>query len=473
MRHILVLALLASASSSSAHAKPSSLSSLFKRVSLYLNAPAVRKAPRQAAVAAVRGGIPTEQGEDLDLRLLDRARALREALKGPEASARDEADLRPIYEALAASQYAQALSIVGAPGTRSEASSALEAWAKRPHKPGLPAGVIKLLTGPATRIDDKELVKAGWGRHVRALTPSGAAARAAAAGWSADQDTAKLDETLKGLSDSRLEHKLPPEAEAKAHLLAGYVYAALAQAELKGRAPETAPAAVAAAAGDEEAPIPAEAAVEFIPKAIYSKASKSVVLILCASSAGTGELGTGSVIDAQRRRILTNAHVVIQDSTRKPWGRISVYFKPARLTGDTRRDLVDAVSAKVVAWDSALDLALLEVERLAGGTPAIALGHPGAVSVGDRVAAIGHPEQGGLWTLTTGVISTVLADLGGVKGKNAFQTDTSINRGNSGGPLLDASGRLVGVNTSMSRKAADGLAITSVNFAVKADVARR
>ncbi len=62
--------------------------------------------------------------------------------------------------------------------------------------------------------------------------------------------------------------------------------------------------------------------------------------------------------------------------------------------------------------------------------------------------------------------------MGGVKGKNAFQTDTSINRGNSGGPLLDSNGRIVGVNTSMARKAADGLAITSVNFAIRSDVAR-
>jgi len=194
---------------------------------------------------------------------------------------------------------------------------------------------------------------------------------------------------------------------------------------------------------------------------------------MCSSPSGTGELGTGSVVDAARRRILTNAHVVIQDSTRKPWARVSVYFKPAKMTGDSRRDLVEPVSGKVLAWDSGLDLALVEVDRLPEGTGALSLGHPDSVSVGDRVAAIGHPEQGGLWTLTTGVISTVLADLGGVKGKDAFQTDTSINRGNSGGPLLDASARIVGVNTLMSRKAADGLAITSVNFAVKSDVAKR
>ncbi|OGS37821.1 MAG: hypothetical protein A2506_08295, partial [Elusimicrobia bacterium RIFOXYD12_FULL_66_9] len=213
--------------------------------------------------------------------------------------------------------------------------------------------------------------------------------------------------------------------------------------------------------------------VPFEPRAIYQKASKSVVLILCASSEGSGELGTGSVVDVARRRILTNAHVVIRDSTRQPWDTVHIYFKPSKLTGDPKRDLVNAVDGKVVAWDKALDLALVEVPSLPSGTPAIALDDPRNVSVGDRVAAIGHPEQGGLWTLTTGVVSTVVADMGGVKGKDVFQTDTSINRGNSGGPLLDASGRIIGVNTLMSRKAADGLAITSVNFAVRADVARR
>ncbi len=468
MRHLLSLVILTVFCASPINAE--TLASILKRASSYLAGPSVRKAPRYAAVAAVRGGIPTDQGENLDDRLLDRAGALRAALKRPAPDKSDEAALSSLYSALAASQFVQALSIIGAPETRVEAAAALDAWAKEPRAPALPAPLATLLTGPAARIDDKELVKAGWGGYARLLTPVRALAAAAAPGFTAGEDAAKLDEALKGLSDARLQKKLAPEAEARAHLLAGQVYAALASADLKGRAPA---AAAAALAKDDAAPAAEEMAIAFVPKAVYQKAAKSVVLILCSSPSGTGELGTGSVIDAARRHILTNAHVVIQDSTRRPWPRVSIYFKPAKMTGDTKRDLVEPVSGKVLAWDSALDLALVEVDRLPEGTPALALGHPDAVSVGDRVAAIGHPEQGGLWTLTTGVISTVLADLGGVKGKDAFQTDTSINRGNSGGPLLDASARLVGVNTLMSRKAADGLAITSVNFAVKSDVAKR
>ncbi len=140
----------------SAAAESGSVSSLLKRVSAYLNAPTVRKAPRHAAVAAIRSGIPTDQGENLDELLLDRARALRGALERPDALPQHEAALRPIYEALAASQYVQALSIVGAPEARGEAARALEAWAKQPRTPALPPDVAALLSGPAARIDDRE-----------------------------------------------------------------------------------------------------------------------------------------------------------------------------------------------------------------------------------------------------------------------------------------------------------------------------
>jgi len=91
--------------------------------------------------------------------------------------------------------------------------------------------------------------------------------------------------------------------------------------------------------------------------------------------------------------------------------------------------------------------------------------------VGDRVYAIGHPEQGGLWSLTSGVVSAFWKDYGGVMGKDLFQTDASINRGNSGGPLLNENGHMIGINSMIARKAADGLTITAVNFSIKSNVA--
>ncbi|MGH7254695.1 MAG: trypsin-like peptidase domain-containing protein, partial [Nitrospirales bacterium] len=79
---------------------------------------------------------------------------------------------------------------------------------------------------------------------------------------------------------------------------------------------------------------------------------------------------------------------------------------------------------------------------------------------------------GGLWTLTTGVISAEFENFRNVKGKHVFQTETGLNRGNSGGPLLDMKGEVVAINTAIARLASDGMPITAISFAVKADVAR-
>ncbi|MBI3552471.1 MAG: trypsin-like peptidase domain-containing protein [Elusimicrobia bacterium] len=219
------------------------------------------------------------------------------------------------------------------------------------------------------------------------------------------------------------------------------------------------------------APAFAAAQAELSPRQIYQKDGPAVVLLMCTGPDGTGELGSGSLID-ENGHVLTNAHVALKASTGKPYENIHVYFKPAKLSGDPKTDLINGRSARVIKADRALDLALLELDEKPAGAAVLAIGDADSVSAGDPVVAIGHPEQGGLWTLTTGVVSTVVADLGGVKGKNVFQTDASINRGNSGGPLIDRQGNLIGVNTSMARKAADGLTITSVNFSLKSSVVK-
>jgi serine protease Do len=219
------------------------------------------------------------------------------------------------------------------------------------------------------------------------------------------------------------------------------------------------------------APVQA-AAPQYSPKELYERLGPATVLIIGSSKDGLGELGSGSVIDAQGR-VITNAHVVTRDKDKEPYETIRVYFKPDHVTGDPKRDLRDPLPMRVARFDRALDLALLE--PLTPYTPraTVVLGDSESLEPGEPVVAIGHPEQGGLWTLTSGVVSTVVADLGGVKGKDVFQTDASINRGNSGGPLIDRAGEQIGVNTSMARRAADGLTITSVNFSIKSAVVKK
>jgi serine protease Do len=103
----------------------------------------------------------------------------------------------------------------------------------------------------------------------------------------------------------------------------------------------------------------------------------------------------------------------------------------------------------------------------------VALSDSETTHIGDRVVAIGHPEQGGLWTLTTGTISSEFDNFNGVKGKHVFQTETGLNRGNSGGPLLNQQGQVIGINTAIARVAADGMPITSISFSLKSDVAKQ
>lgn len=214
------------------------------------------------------------------------------------------------------------------------------------------------------------------------------------------------------------------------------------------------------------------AAAELTPQQIYERAAPGVVLIIGHPQHGEGGSGgTGSII-RKDGLVLTNAHVVIDDKTGKPYPRLSLYLKPDRVTGNPKTDLSRRVNASVTAFNRQLDLALLKMEAAPAPLPVLDLSDPDRVKIGERVVAIGHPEQGGLWTLTTGVVSAEFDDYGDIKGKHVFQTETGLNRGNSGGPLLDTQGRIIGVNTAIARLASDGLPIMSISFAVKSSVAR-
>lgn len=201
---------------------------------------------------------------------------------------------------------------------------------------------------------------------------------------------------------------------------------------------------------------------------VYRESASSVVLIFGYNGDGEGSAGTGSII-SDEGLILTNNHVIYDAKARTHYPKVTVYGKPARITGNTRTDLVNGMRARVIARDDTLDLALLKVEQLPEDATVMSFGDSERAEIGASVAAIGHPGGGGLWTLTTGTISSTRSE-----GKRqVFQTDAAINPGNSGGPLLDANARLIGVNTYVKRKNAKGMTLEGLNYSLRSSLAKR
>ena len=207
---------------------------------------------------------------------------------------------------------------------------------------------------------------------------------------------------------------------------------------------------------------------QMTPRQIYQKNSDSVVLIITTNPDGTKSKGTGSVIDESK--VLTNAHVVLEEGGKMPQN-ILIFLKKDNINDESKHKYKKGRSAKVIRFDNDLDLALLEVNGIKS-IPPVGLADSDEVMGGDPVLAIGHPESGGLWSLTSGRIGSVIKNQSGIKGKHVFQTETSLNRGNSGGPLLNGTAEMVGVNTNIARVSNDGLAITGINFAVQANVVK-
>lgn len=163
--------------------------------------------------------------------------------------------------------------------------------------------------------------------------------------------------------------------------------------------------------------------------------------------------GSGSVIDKEGH-ILTNYHVI--EGAQK----VTV-----RLAGDK------SYPAKVVGRDPDTDLAVIKIEPPANLT-VIPLGDSEKLVVGQKVLAIGNPF--GLdKTLTTGIISGLQRPIRARNGRPidaAIQTDASINSGNSGGPLLDKFGRMIGINSQILSPSGGSV---GVGFAVPVNTAKR
>ncbi len=193
---------------------------------------------------------------------------------------------------------------------------------------------------------------------------------------------------------------------------------------------------------------------DFNPKKIYQKSSKAVVLIAAFERGGdSASTGTGSII-REDGSILTNAHVVINSANGKPFNKIRVFLKPDHVTGNLKKDTSRKFKANLIKYSESLDLAILQIDDppFTADLPYLKLSKLNKISIGDPVLAIGHPEKGGLWTLTTGTISSLIENFENIPGKDVFQTETSFNRGNSGGPLLDRNGDIVGINSMIARK---------------------
>jgi S1-C subfamily serine protease len=108
--------------------------------------------------------------------------------------------------------------------------------------------------------------------------------------------------------------------------------------------------------------------------------------------------------------------------------------------------------SSVVGLDPSTDLAVLKIEAHASALTPLELGNSDAVSVGDTVYAIGNPFGLYARTLTSGIVSAVQRRITAPNTlpiDNAIQTDASINHGNSGGPLIDATGRVIGVTSQI------------------------
>ncbi len=161
-------------------------------------------------------------------------------------------------------------------------------------------------------------------------------------------------------------------------------------------------------------------------------------------------LGSGVIIDAKRRLIVTNHHVV-------------------QGADEIRATLQDGrrIQTRLLGSDPETDIAVLQAEP--AELTDIAFADSDALKVGDFVVAIGSPF-GLAHTVTSGIVSALGRTGLGIEGYESFiQTDASINPGNSGGPLVNLNGELVGINTAIL---APGGGNVGIGFAIPTNMAR-
>jgi S1-C subfamily serine protease len=221
---------------------------------------------------------------------------------------------------------------------------------------------------------------------------------------------------------------------------------------------------------DSEAkPLPGN---DFDPAAIYRERAAGVVTILAlfgpddSVAAADAAQGSGFVVSSDGY-ILTNSHVITtagEDASQAP--------EPASTVFVEFRD-GDRVRARIVGWDIYDDVGLLKVDPADHHLTVVPLGDSTHVVVGQPIAAIGSPF-GNESSLSVGVVSATERSIASLTSSydlvDAIQTDAPINRGNSGGPMFDARGRVIGINAQINSNSGTA---EGVGFAVPINSARR
>jgi putative serine protease PepD len=188
------------------------------------------------------------------------------------------------------------------------------------------------------------------------------------------------------------------------------------------------------------------------------------VVSISVKTAAGGGTGSGSIYrsTSSLSYIITNNHVVEDAATS---GTIRVEFSDGSES-----------AATIVGRDRMYDIAVLQVRK--GNLPAIALGDSSKISVGEEVLAIGSP-LGLANTVTQGIISALnrpvtAGTLDSTSYVNAIQTDAAINPGNSGGALVDAKGRIIGVNSAIATLTSGGVSGSiGLGFSIPINEAKR
>jgi S1-C subfamily serine protease len=247
---------------------------------------------------------------------------------------------------------------------------------------------------------------------------------------------------------------------------------------LHGRTTTTVVVRQAAPSAGESAPVVAARPLVgngFQPAQIFARRSVGVVTIISyfdspSSPAASAGQGSGFVV-SPAGTILTSAHVI---TTAGQGGAGTVKPKPARTVYVEFSD-GDRVSAHVVGYDLFDDVGVIKVDPSQHALTPVPLGDSDRVVVGQPVAAIGSPF-GNVDSLSVGVVSAIRRSIPSLTSRynlvDAIQTDAPINHGNSGGPLFDARGRVIGINAQI-RSSGTGSGFEGVGFAVPINSARR